>query len=260
MRKITLCLLAFLSLTSVAQVRKPGKTGNQVLLSNGWRLSPVGRSIPLGDLPLNMAVSASKKWIAVTNNGQSTQTIQLIDVNTEKQLDWINIPKSWYGLKFASNDQYLYASGGNDNRILKYSTAHNKLKLVDSIVLGEPWPNAISPAGFDIDESRQIIYVVTKENNRLYIADLKTKKKTDSLLIGGEGYSCLLSPDKKELYIGCWGCDKIVVFDTWKKRITREYQVGDNPNEMCLNRTGSRLYVANANDNSVSIIDMKMDR
>jgi len=50
-----------------------------VTLPNGWSLSPAGRSLPLGDLPLNIAVSASKKWIAVTNNGQSRQSLQCVN-------------------------------------------------------------------------------------------------------------------------------------------------------------------------------------
>ncbi|MGZ3881364.1 MAG: YncE family protein, partial [Flavisolibacter sp.] len=253
-------LLIHASLCFSQTPKMPGKEGSKVLLSNGWSLSPAGRSIKLGDLPLNIAVSSSKKWIAVTNNGQSTQTLQLIDVNTEKQLDWVIIPKSWYGLKFADKDRFLYASGGNDNWILKYEIVKNKLVLRDSIILGKRWPNKISPAGFDIDETRQLLYVVTKENNKLYTVNLKSKQKIDSLSLGGEGYTCMLSPDKKQLYISCWGCDKLVVYDTWKHRITREYQLGDNPNEICMSKNGTWLYVANANDNSVSIVNTKTEQ
>ena len=57
----------------------------KVQLPNGWYLSPAGRHLPLGDLPLNIAVSKSKKLMAVTNNGQSVQSIQLIDPATEKE-------------------------------------------------------------------------------------------------------------------------------------------------------------------------------
>ena len=238
----------------------PGKKDAKVLLSNGWSLSPAGRSIQLGDLPLNIAVSSSKRLIAVTNNGQSTQTLQLIDVTTEKQLDWVTIPKSWYGLKFGNKDKFLYASGGNDNWILKYEIVNNKLILRDSIILGRKWPKKISPAGLDIDDARQLLYVVTKENNELYIVDLKTNKKIDSLPLGGEGYSCLLSPDKKKLYISCWGCDKLIVFDTWKRRVTREFALGDNPNEICMSKNGNWLYIANANDNSVSVVNTKTEQ
>ena len=69
-----------------------------VTLPNGWKLSPAGRSLPLGDLPLNIAVSKSKKLMAVTNNGQSVQSIQLIDPKHEKILDIVTVAKSWYGL------------------------------------------------------------------------------------------------------------------------------------------------------------------
>ena len=81
----------------------------QVKLPNGWFLTPVGKSLPLGDLPLNIAVSSSKKYIAVTNNGQSTQSIQLIDVKHAIISDSIDIPKSWLGLKFSADEKYLYA-------------------------------------------------------------------------------------------------------------------------------------------------------
>ena len=66
----------------------------RVHLPNGWSLTPLGRSLPLGDLPLNIAVSPSKKLIAVTNNGQSTQTIQLIDAVQFRLLSEVVIPKS----------------------------------------------------------------------------------------------------------------------------------------------------------------------
>ena len=116
---------------------------NSITLPNGWSLSPAGRSLPLGDLPLNIAVSSSKKLIAVTNNGQSKQSLQLIDTKTEKILDNIVIAKSWLGLKFSSDEKYLYAGGGNDNWILKYAIINNKLELKDSIILEKKWPNKI---------------------------------------------------------------------------------------------------------------------
>ena len=58
-----------------------------IQLVNGWKLSPVGKSFPLGDLPLNLSVSKSSKYMAVTNNGQGIQSIQLIDLKTEKNTE-----------------------------------------------------------------------------------------------------------------------------------------------------------------------------
>ena len=229
-----------------------------VLLPNGWTLSPVGRSFPLGDLPLNIAVSKSQKLMAVTNNGQSVQSIQLIDPSAEKVLDQVEIPKSWYGLVFSEDEKKLYASGGNDNRIWIYDVVNGtRLKVADSILLGKKWPQKISPSGIQLDEAKSRLYVVTKEDNSLYVADLTTRGIVKKLALPAEAYTCLLSPDKKQLYITCWGCDKVLIYDTEKESIATSIAVGDNPNEIIATSSGKYLYVTNANDNSVSVIDTK---
>jgi len=251
MKKIhVLICLQFVFILSFSQ-------GKQIHLPNGWSLTPAGKSLPLGDLPLNIAVSSKKKYLAVTNNGQSTQSIQLIDAINHKVLSTVEIPKSWLGLKFSADEKFLYASGGNDNRILKYAIINSKLLLKDSIILGNKWPVKISPAGLDIDDSRNLLYVVTKENNSLYIIDLKSKSIIQKDSIGAECYTALLSTDKKELYISVWGADRIAIFNTTTRKFTESIPVGDNPNDMSLSRNGQYLFVANANDNSVSVIDIK---
>ena len=227
----------------------------KVGLPNGWGLTPIGKDLPLGDLPLNMAVSPSKRLIAVTNNGQSVQSLQLIDAVNDKVLSSVVIPKSWYGIKFSGDEKFLYASGGNDNWILKYAIQKNELVLNDSIKLGDKWPTKISPTGIEIDDAKKIMYIVTKEDNSLYIVDLTTKKVKKKIFLGAEAYSCLLSPNKERLYISCWGCDKIILFDIKPEIIFEEIPVGDNPNELLLTRNGKFLFVANANDNTVSIIN-----
>lgn len=231
--------------------------GSRIRLPNGWSLSPVGKSLPLGDLPLNMTISSSQKYMAVTNNGQSTQTLQLIDVQNEKVLDNITIDKSWLGLQFSKDEKFLYASGGNDNRILKYAIKDEHLILSDSIKLGAIWPNKISPAGLTIDDDRNTLYVVSKDNNSLYVIDLTTKSIRQQIHLPGEAYTCLLSPDRKELYISCWGAARILVFSVRQQKMIAEIPVGSNPNDICISRNGRNLFVANANDNSVSVIDTK---
>ncbi len=226
----------------------------RVHLPNGWSLTPAGKTIPLGDLPLNIAVSSSKKYIAVTNNGQSTQSIQLIDVKKEKIVSDEEVSAAWYGLKFSADEKKLYASGGDDNWILQYNIQNKTLVFRDSIKLGNKWPEKISPAGIEIDDAKKMMYVVTKEDNSLYELDLKKNKILSVYKLPAEAYGCLLSPDKKTLYISCWGCDKLLLFNIETKNFS-EIPVGDNPNELCLTKNGKFLFVANANDNSVSVIN-----
>jgi len=251
-KQITILFILVISMTAQAQLIPASVT-----LPNGWKLSPVGKSFPLGDLPLNIAVSKSGTWMAVSNNGQSTQTIQLIQTATQKVVDSVVIGKSFYGLQFTSDEKYLFAAGGHDNIIIKYALSGGHLINKDTFELGKAWPNAIGPSGICLDEKRNLLYVVTREDKRLYVLDLFTKKVIKYFGLDAEAFTCIMSPDNKKLYISCWGCDKVNTLDlatqTWDTPIT----VGDNPNEMLVSPDGKYLYVCNANDNSVSVIDTK---
>jgi len=254
--KLTLSALSVLvAFTTFSQIPQ-----QPMQLPNGWKLKPAGTSFSLGDLPLNMVVSPSSKYIAVTNNGQGTQTIELIDVKTHKKIDSLVVRRLWYGLQFSADEKYLYASGGHNNQVLKFGLNNGKLHLTDSIILGKAWPERIGPAGITLDERRQRMYVVTRENKSLYIVDLKTKQTLSTYGFDAEAYASVLSRDGKELYISCWGCDKLLIFDleknSWKNSVT----VGDNPNEMLLTPDGKYLYVCNANDNTVSVVEIKTKR
>jgi YVTN family beta-propeller protein len=243
----------------IFQLQGQNKTGeyNKVTLPNGWSLSPAGKQIVLGDLPLNIALSADLKYAAITNNGQSVQSIQLINLKDQKILDTFKVGKSWLGLVFSDDGKSLYASGGNDNWILRFEIKDDKLVCRDTFKLGKPWPEKISVAGIAVDESRHRLYTVTKENNSVYILDLKKKKILKQISLGGEGYTCILSPDRKHLYCSCWGCAMIVIVNTKSLEIEGNIPAGDHPNDMAMDQKGDFLYVSNANDNSVSVIDLQ---
>ncbi len=266
LRHVIFGLIAFISLIpACSTIRKQEQKNqdiesNRIILPNGWSLTPVGKMLPLGDLPLNIAVSPSGKLAAVTNNGQSDQSIRLIDLQNEIVSDSVEIGKSWLGLVFAPDEKSVYASGGNDNIIIKYAVVNNRLFPDDTITLGKPWPERISVAGITIDSRGERLYAVTIENNSLYVIDAASKKIIAKQALEGEAYTCLLSPDNKILYVSCWGCDQVIMFDTQNLKITGSIRVGDNPNDMCLTRNGQYLFVANANDNNVSVIDTRNNK
>ncbi|MFD1469327.1 bifunctional YncE family protein/alkaline phosphatase family protein [Hymenobacter caeli] len=261
--KISLALAAALGLLAArpaaAQVPADDPKAAKVLLPNGWSLTPAGGpALALGDLPLNMQLSASGKLLAVTNNGQSKQTVQLIDPVTAKLLDEKPIGKSWYGLAFNASADKLYVSGANDNIILAYAVAGGKLGAADTLRLGKAWPKEkISPAGLAVDGPRQRLYTVTKEDDALYVIDLKTKRTLSRLDLGHEAYACLLAPDGNTLYITLWGHDELLAYDTRTGQIRQRLATESHPNELIQTRNGRYVFVANANDNSVSVVDTK---
>jgi len=261
MRISTFLVLALFCCASLF-AQKPGQLAGSptMLLPNGWSLSPVGKSLPLGDLPLNIAVSPNKKYLAVTNNGQGKQSLQLIDAKKGKLLHSFEIPMAWLGLSFGDDSKTLYVSGGNSNAILRYAVEKQKLVLRDTIQLGKPWPVRISPAGLCVDDRRNLLYVVTKENHSLYVVDTRTKAILQRDSIGKELYACVLSPDRKQLYITHWGANELIVWNTDTRRIKTKIPVGDNPNDVIINKEGTLAYVACADDNSVSVVDLTQNK
>ncbi len=228
---------------------------SKVTLPNGWSLTPVGNSIPLNDLPLNLVVSPSEKLLAVTNNGQSTQSITLIDAQTEKVLDDVEIKKSWVGLAFSEDEQFLYASGGNDNLVVIYKIENGKLKVDGEVKLGDVKHN-ISPGGLCVDSKRNRLYVVAKDSKSFFICDLNERKVIKEEKLEAEPYTCKLSPATDELYISLWGGSQVIAYDLASEKINGKIQTNSHPNDMVFTKDGQYLFVPNGNDNTVSVIEI----
>ncbi len=230
----------------------------KTMLPNGWSITPAGQTIDLkSDFPLNLAVSPNRQYAAVTNNGVSQQSIQLIDLQKQVVLCTAPVSHAWFGLKFSDDGKNLYASGGNKNQIYKYWITHDTLVLTDTILLGARWPEKISPAGIELADRQNLLFAVSKESNALYVVDLVTKSIQKTIPLGEKGYNCLKSPDSKKLYISVWGGDKILVYDIAKGILSDSVRVGRNPNDLAITKNGRYLFVANATDNTVSVVDTK---
>lgn len=235
-----------------------GIYAQRVQLPNGWSLTPAGSSIPLSsDLPLNIALSADGTHAAVTNNGNGRECIDLIDLAHQRITATVTTRRAWLGLQFAKKAPLLYASGGNDNCILRFRLTRDTLIAKDTFRLGRPWPTAnISPTGLALDENHQRLYVVTKEDEMLYIFDTRTTALLSRLPLHSEAYACIFNPNGNELYISAWGGRKIWIYDPVRKILTDSIPTEDHPTDMALDKKGKRLFVANANSNSVSLIDL----
>jgi DNA-binding beta-propeller fold protein YncE len=230
----------------------------RVQLPNQWSLTPAGEvQRPLGDLPLQIAVSPFGNYFAVTNNGVGEQKIQLFRAKDAVQVSEVPIPKSWYGLVFSDDGKKLYASGGNDNLVAIFKIENNQLVRDGEIMLGKPWDeDQICPTGLALDEPNHHLLAGSKEDNSLYVCDLRSKKVEKKIPVGGEVFGVIVSQKRGEAYVSLWGLKKLLVFDLKTLAQKAEIAVGDHPNEMVLNKKEDLLLVANSHDNSVSVIDL----
>ncbi len=253
-------------------IQLPGMTDSgRVLLPNQWSLHPAGRQLPLGDLPLNMAFSPDGRYLAATHGGYGANEIIIIRIPSaektsgtqiarqerESILCRIELPNLWYGLTFGPDGHSLYASGGRDDKIYRFDFEDGLLfnrKEIDLFEAGQK----LLPAGMSVSSDGRTLYTANCRGSSIGIINLDAAAPHMTAIPLPDDsfpYTCLLSPDESTLYVSLWGRAQVLAVDLPSRRIRSSISTDDHPNEMVLTRDGRRLYVSNANENSVSVID-----
>jgi len=236
----------------------PGPRDNRILLSNGWWLSPAGDQIELGDFPMNAALYDGKKpddqkYLAVLEGGQSGADLRLVDLKAKKVIDVVKLEDGWQGIKFLG--RRLYVSGGYQNCVYTFDLKDGKLMPADTIQFELPKPKYDGGAA-GLDVNKQELAVVFRNDSTLRYFNFKSSAH-EKVKLSGMPYSCVFTKDGL-LLVSIWGSAKVQEFKGTK--LLSEFKVGDHPNEISLSANSHYAYVANANDNSVSVIDLKRQR
>jgi len=256
----TALLLAILAFSCTRQPELPGVTGKGTRLPNRWMLTPAGSQIPVGDLPLNMAVSPDGTILAVTNNGYSRQFISLIDVEKDTVLTELEVAKAFYGLAFSPDGRSLYASGGADEQILVWQLSGSGTVLMPAVSLRDSAaPPKMFPAGVAVSGDGSILYVAENRDECLSLVSTETRKVQKRIEVGSFPYDVRLAAGLQKLYVSLWGGSRVCACSSVSGEVMVEIPVGDHPNAMLLSPDESLLYVACANTDEVCVIDTAHD-
>ena len=118
-----LCLLAVLALFLAAvgdHVILPGRKADHNLLPNGWKLTPAGQHVTVGDLPLRMMLTPDRKNVLVATNGYNDQGLVLLDTATGAVVDRLPLWQTFHGLDVKATSATLatvYLSGGHSGKV-----------------------------------------------------------------------------------------------------------------------------------------------
>jgi YVTN family beta-propeller protein len=239
----------------------PGRLKDgRILLPNGWILDPAGEHLALGDLPLGLDVTPDERYAAVANSG-GEQNVFIIDLKTRKIIDTLETSHTWLGVRFFDGGKQLAVSGGHRNAVFLFDFAEGKAVPRDTIKLGEPFPQQrLGVAGLDVGADGQILFAVGKEDSMLYAYDLTLDSLRYRIKLPAEPYTCRAHPIRPEVFVSLWGGARVAVIDRAEEKIVAQIAVGEHPNDMVFSPDVQRLFVANANLNSVSVIDIATRR
>jgi len=279
-----------LSQYPTARAGLPGKQADgSVLLPNLWSLRPVGNQVELGDDPVNIAVHPRGHFAAILHSGYSQHEIIIVDIGTQKIASRTNLHETFYGIQFSKDGKQLYCSGAGDEVIHVFNFNDGLLSGHREIKLRDPKQRDV-PAGLTIDQKGQHLFAANVWGPGVTRVDLADEQKvseiplTTNIFDTGPGknvsddpdnsadekkpaphyksnpdapfpYTCVFDEKRDRLYVSLWAQASVAVVDLKSNQVVDRWPTQEHPCEMALTQSGKYLFVANANQNTVTVID-----
>jgi DNA-binding beta-propeller fold protein YncE len=234
----------------------------QPRLPTGLRLDPVGTQHDLrAAMPLTMVLAPGGRSLVLSSAGYREPGLDVVDRRTGAMTQSLPQTAAFLGLAFAPDGSTLFTSGANQDVVYRYTWANDRAALADSIVLAPKAPDTAGtryPAGLAVSPDGSRLYVAENVADSLALIDLGGKRIVQRLPTGHLPYAVAVAPDGR-VYVSNWGEETVSVFrDSAGTLYDRgRIVVGRHPSALLLNHDGSRLFVACASTDRVSVVDTR---
>jgi YVTN family beta-propeller protein len=257
---------------------------NTRIVATSQIIDPAGETISFPGRPVDLALNNSGTVLAVKNISS------IVFMSAEKQtvMQTLKLPAgghSFTGITWSADDQKVWTT---DTRgyLRSAKLINGSYAWDDAILLPGPNPGDKSgpyPGGLTIDDQKGYAYVALSRNNTLGIVNLKTKQLESQIRAGIAPYTVLIH--ENTAYVSNWGGrqpisgDKtgpsggsnvvvdpktgiassgtVSVVDLKTNKVIKEIAVHLHPSGMSYSPDKTKLYVANANSDLISVIDTR---
>ena len=260
----------------------PLPEGGYLTTTHQW-LRPAGESVEFGGRPVDLALSPDGRTLYVKDN----RGFQVIDTATWKirqTLGFNGGSGSVHGLAVTRDGSRLFATTSQDILWEAKTTSDGKLELGRKLTV--PGPGGAKEAhlaGLALSPDEKTVYLCLSRNNSLGVLDLESGKLLKEVPVGVAPYDVVLFADGKKAFVSNWGgrhpragertakssgTDTLInergvaasgtvsVVDLEAGRETTQITTGLHPSDLELSADQRRLYVANANSDTVSVIEV----
>jgi len=251
-------------------------------LVNGKRMTPLGRQISVGSFPFQLAMAPDGHTVVVSTIG-NRQFLTAVDLNTRRTIG--QIPFSgrserltgrteglYYGLAFAPGTSKVFVSRGEEDYVSAFNVSREG--LVPAGEVNNPCENkslrhgvaglAFSGDGKTLYAANNQTYADTNFKGSLSVLDVATGQRRAKIDVGGFPYAVAavtVGPQAdRKVYVANERDANLSVVDVVDAKVSRTITVGARPISLRLDRAQQRLFVANADSDTISIINTKTDR
>ncbi len=229
----------------------------------GYDVRPAGTQTTLGDLPLGTALSPDGSLLLVSNDGQGTQSLQVVDTSTSQVVQTLPYSRPhglFMGLAFSPDGTRAYASGGGDQLIHVYDVSGDHLTEAASLKLPKTNPAGVAvnmfPAGLAVTPDAEHLVVADHLADAVSVVDLASGEVSTGA-VGHAPQGVALSEDGTTAWVTNQGADTVSVVDLTgtEPTETRTVRVGTHPSAVLLSGDHGTVYVANGDSDEISVLD-----
>jgi len=257
----------------------------RVVVPTNQVLDPAGFQVEFPGRPTDLALSPDGNLLAVMNS----DSLVLMRVRDRAIMQTLPLPRgghTFVGIVWAPDGSSIYTSGTKDE-INRFKIQGGVATLEQAISLPGPGGQGNPvPGGVALSADGGTLYVCLSRNNTLGVVDTKSSVLKAEIAVGVAPYGVALSGQKA--YVTNWGgrhpgegdrvattsgtpmvvdpatgvasSGTVSVVDLAQGKENSPFAVGLHPCGVVLNRDASRLFVANANSDTVSVIDAASNR
>ena len=240
-------------------------------------LRAAGRQLQFGGRPVDLALSPNGKFVFVKN----VNNLLVLDATAWTLLQTASYPgsgASMHGIAANPGGTHVYVSGAG-NEVYDWTVATNGAVTFSRTIA---MPGGSYPCGIAISSDATKAYVCLSIANKLAVVNLATGSVAQQINVGIAPWDVALSPDGNTAYVSDWGgrfpvggdltapsagtqvvidnrgvgASGVVSFVNLLTGLqTAQTATGLHPSDLELSADGLTLYVANANSDTVSVIN-----
>ncbi len=285
MRISPVVLMMLCTVVASAQHKAPrvgAQSPDSHLVATAQLIRPAGESVQFAGRPVDMVLSPDGNTLYVKDN----RGLVVLDVHkwqVRQELPFGRGGSSMHGIAVAPNGRRVYLTNAASQIREAVVEADGRVQWARSIDLPQAEVGGEGyPCGIALNADGSVAYVALSRDNSLVVVHLSDGRVLSRIPVGVAPFGVKVSRDGSRAYVSNWGGrrprdgDKtapssgtqtvvdargvaasgtVSVVDVRNSRVIAEIEVGLHPCGLALDEPRNRLYVANANSDTVSVID-----
>ncbi|MGQ9879802.1 MAG: alkaline phosphatase family protein [Armatimonadota bacterium] len=263
-------------------MRVGSQSGGATVVSTAQLERPAGDTLQFGGRPVDMVLSPDGRTLYVKDH----RGILVVDVEAWKvrqELLFGRGGSSMHGIAVSPDGKSVYVTNASSQ--IREASVQTDGNLRWSRTIDLPAPavgGECYPCGIALNAEGDTAYIALSRSNTLAIVHLGKGEVLEQIPVGVAPFAVKVSRDGQRAYVSNWGgrhpkegervatssgtpavvdargiaaSGTVSVVDLPARKVIAEIEVGLHPSGLVLDEVNHRLYVANANSDTVSVID-----